>query len=172
MNDLSLYLLAAQGLLGAVDTLLNHELIAKLPRRLEARAELRLHVARECVYGTLFLGLAWFAWHGAWAALIAALLGAEVLITAVDEWIENRTRVLPQNERVLHVLLTLNLGLLIAALAPTLWRWSAEPPAIVSATHGPFTGVLTVLGCAALIWAVRDTWAVAQLRRAMPYPDD
>ena len=37
-------------------------------------------------------------------------------MTATDEFIENRIRVLPQNERVLHVLLTLNFGAIIALL--------------------------------------------------------
>jgi len=43
----------------------------------------------------LFLGLGWFAWHGAATLAIAALLVAEVAITACDELVENRIRVLP-----------------------------------------------------------------------------
>jgi hypothetical protein len=52
-----------------------------------------LHAAREAVYAALFLGLAWFAWQGALAALIIVLLATEVAITVTDELEENRTRV-------------------------------------------------------------------------------
>jgi len=103
-------LLVLQGLLGAIDTIGNHEIIEALPRRREARGELALHAARESVYAALFLGLGWFAWQGALAAVIGALLAAEVTITVSDELVENRIRVLPQNERALHVFLTRELG--------------------------------------------------------------
>jgi len=39
----------------------------------------------------------------------------------VDEWTENRIRVLPQNERVLHIFLTL--------------RWVEQPTELVPADH-------------------------------------
>ena len=62
-----------------------------------------LHVAREAIWARLLVALAWFAWHGAYAWLIAALLATEIAITAFDELVENRIRVAPQNERVLHL---------------------------------------------------------------------
>lgn len=101
------WLLLLQGVLAGTDTLLNHELIARLPQRQQARIEVGIHVLREVIWTILLSGLAWFAWHGAAAAVIAALLGAEVLVTAWDELVENRSRVLPQSERVLQVFLTL-----------------------------------------------------------------
>ena len=60
-------LLTVQTLLGALDTLWNHELVERLPSRRAARVELALHAAREFVYVFLFLALAWREWHGAWA---------------------------------------------------------------------------------------------------------
>ena len=96
------YLLAAQGLMGAYDTLVHHELVERLPRRMEARREIGLHSIRESLYAVLFIGLGWFAWHGALAPLMVGVLVAEIGVDAVDEWTENRVRVLPQNERVLH----------------------------------------------------------------------
>ena len=53
-------LLTVQTLLGALDTLWNHELVERLPSRRAARVELALHAAREFVYVFLFL-----AWPGA-----------------------------------------------------------------------------------------------------------
>jgi hypothetical protein len=162
-----LVLLIAQGVIGGIDTLLNHELIERLPHRVEARKEVGLHSLREAIYGILFGGLALFAWHGMWAAAIGALLAAEVLVDASDEYVENRTRVLPQNERVLHFFLTLNLGFIIVVLVPILSRWGSRPTALELIRHGALSWVLAALGLAAMAWAVRDLLAwVALGRRA------
>lgn len=159
------WLLLLQGVLAGVDTLLNHELIARLPQRQQARTEVGIHVFREVIWTILLSGLAWFAWHGAAAALIAALLAAEVLVTAWDEFVENRSRVLPQNERVLHVFLTLNLGAIILVLAPLLAEWGARPTALVPAGHGIVSWIISVFALCAGAWAVRDTLAWLRLRR-------
>lgn len=160
------WLLLAQGVLAGVDTLLNHELIARLPQRQEARTEVGVHVFREVIWAILLLGLAWFAWHGAAAVVIAALLTAEVLVTAWDELVENRGRVLPHNERVLHVFLTINLGAVIVVLAPLLAEWGALPTALVPAGHGAVSWIISLFGLCAAVWAVRDALAWRRLRRA------
>jgi hypothetical protein len=160
------WLLLLQGVLAGVDTLLNHELIARLPQRQEARTELGVHVFREVIWAILLFGLAWFAWQGAAAALIAALLLAEVLITAWDELVENRSRVLPHNERVLHVFLVLNLGAVITVLYPLLVDWGSRPTALVAAGHGVISWIISVFAVCAAAWAVRDFLAWRRLRRA------
>jgi hypothetical protein len=157
-------LLVAQGVMAGVDTVLNHELIARLPQRPEARTEIGLHVLRELVWMILFAGLAWFAWHGAAAALIALVLAVEIAVTACDEFVENRIRVLPQNERVLHVFLTLNLGVIVALLIPRLLEWGAQPTALVGRSYGVLSWVLTLLALAAAFWSVRDFIAWRRLR--------
>jgi len=163
MDGLLAVLLVAQGVMGGVDTLLNHELIARLPQRPEARTEIGLHVAREAIWAFLFLGLAWLAWHGALALVIAAVVVAEIAITAVDESVENRIRVLPQNERVLHVFLTLNLGLIVALLVPLLLAWGKEPAGLVRQSYGAASWGLTLLGLAAGTWSMRDLLAWRRL---------
>ena len=162
------WLLLLQGILGGLDTLLNHEIIARLPHRPEARREIGLHSIREATYGTLFVGLAWWEWHGAAAFVIAALVAGEIVVTATDEFIENRIRVLPQNERVLHVFLTLNLGAIIALLVPALRGWSGEPTALVRADHGLVAWALTALATIAAFWCVRDFRAWRRLSAAVP----
>ena len=159
-------LLAAQGLLGGIDTVLNHELIEKLPRRREARGEIGLHSIREAIYACLFGGLAWLAWQGAWAWLLAALLIGEVLNTACDEWTENRIRVLPQNERVLHVFLTLNLGAIIVVLAPTIGEWAAAPTGFSPRNHGLLSWLLTAFAALGVFWSLRDFLAWRRLGRS------
>jgi hypothetical protein len=157
-------LLVLQALMGAIDTLLNHELIERLPTRSEARGELALHAGREAVYAALFLGLGWFAWLGAFAGAIALLLAAEVTITVTDELTENRIRVLPQNERALHVFLTLNFGAIIALAVPMLVDWSANPTGLAPAHHGWMSWALTVFGVSSAAWSVRDALASHRLK--------
>jgi uncharacterized protein len=158
-------LLALQGVLGAIDTLVNHEWLEALPHRRAARAELGLHALREAVYAALFLGFAWFAWLGTFAAVIGALLIAEVAVTVGDELAENRIRVLPQNERALHVLLTLNFGALIALLVPVLLDWGANPTELAPAHHGWPSWALTLFGTASAAWSIRDLLAFRRLGR-------
>jgi len=157
------YLLVAHGVMGGIDTLLNHELIEHLPRRAEARREIGLHSIREAIYAALFAGLGWFEWHGALALVIAALVVTEITVTCVDEWTENRIRVLPQNERILHVFLTLNMGAIIALLVPTLILWHAGATALVMHERGWLSWVLLALGASAAAWSVRDCIAWRRL---------
>lgn len=160
------FLLLAQGVMGGVDTVLNHELIERLPYRVQARREIGLHSIREAIYGTLFCALAWHAWHGALALAIAALLAAEVLVTACDEYVENHSRVLPNNERVLHVFLTLNLGLIIALMVPVLREWASRPMAFAASDKGWLSWALAALGAVSLAWSLRDLVAWRRLRMA------
>jgi hypothetical protein len=160
------WLLLAQGVVGGIDTVLNHELVERLPYRVQARREIGLHSIREAIYGALFCGLAWHAWQGAFALAIAGLLAAEVLVTASDEYVENRTRVLPNNERVLHVFLTLNLGVIIASMVPILWEWGSRPTALAASDKGPLSWALAALGFASAVWSLRDLVAWRRLRMA------
>jgi hypothetical protein len=160
-------LLLAQALMGGVDTFVNHELIARLPHRAESRGEIGLHALREANYAAIFAGLAWFSWEGWAAAIVAALVALEIGITAVDEWTENRTRVLPQNERVLHVFLTLNLGMIVAVLAPILWAGFGQPTALQARGFGSLSWALTALALVGAMWALRDLLAWRRLGREM-----
>jgi hypothetical protein len=159
------YLLVAQAVMGGIDTLVNHEGIAKLPRQPWARRELGLHSVREATYGTLFVGLGWFAWHGALAYVIAVLLLLEVFVTATDELVENRTRVLPQNERALHVFLTLNYGLIVALLVPALFEWARHPTALAARDPAWTRWALAFFGASSFAWSVRDLLAWRRLAR-------
>jgi hypothetical protein len=157
------YLLVAQGVMGGADTLFNHELIERLPKRIEARREIGLHSLREALYGALFVGLGWFEWHGAAAFAIGLVFVAEVCVDATDEWVENHTRVLPQNERVLHMFLILNLGAIAVALAFLLPAWHAQPTSVELNNRGWTSWLLVALGACAAAWSVRDLFAWRRL---------
>jgi len=163
---LLLALLVAQGVIGGIDTLLNHEMRVRLPHRNDARTEVGIHVLREAMYGMLFAALAWCEWHGIYAAVIGVLLAATILIDVADELVENRTRVLPQNERMLHFFLILNLGCITLVLVPVLLGWSAQADALAPRDHGLLSWSLSALALAAIGWSIRDFFAWRRLRRA------
>jgi hypothetical protein len=162
-ETLLLAMLVAQGVMGAIDTLVNHEFIAGLPGRHNARYEVGVHAIREAFYGAVFIALAWFELHGALAVLIAVLFGLELVVMASDEFIENRIRVLPQNERVLHLFLSVNFAVIATLLAPILLEWAGHPTGLVAARHGGWSWALSALGLASAAWSLRDALAFHRL---------
>jgi len=164
-------LLSIQALMGAFDNLWHHELQARLPQRVSARRELVLHAAREAIYSVVFIGLGWFEWRGALAALLAVLLATELVITLADFLEEDRTRRLPPFERVLHTLLTISYGLFLGLMAPILWAWSRQPTALVATPQGWVSWLFTLYGVGVLAWSLRNAQAVVRLGRvAAPQP--
>lgn len=152
-----------QCLLGAFDNLWHHELQADLPHQPTARRELALHAARELLYALVFLSVAWLRWEGAWTIVLMVILAAEMLITLCDFVEEDRTRKLPAFERVLHTILALNYGALLALWAPELLRWSQAATGFVSAYYGIGSWLLTAFGIGVFAWGIRDLLAVARL---------
>lgn len=140
---LLLTMLTIQVLLGGLDNLVHHELTEKLPTRGSARTELVLHDARELIYALLFATLAWFAPHGLWAWVMLALLATEIIATLAAFIEEDRTRTLPPFERVLHTVLALNFGAILAIGAPLWLGWSAAPTTLAFAPQGLFSLFLT-----------------------------
>ena len=158
-------ILSVQALIGAFDNLWHHELEAKLPQNVSARYELMLHAAREAIYAVLFLGLAWVRWEGAWAWALGLLLAAEIVITLADFIEEDRTRRLPNLERVLHTILAVSYGAFVAALAPVAAGWAAKPTGLPVAGHGWVSWLFTLYAAGVLAWSVRNWIAVARLSR-------
>jgi uncharacterized protein (TIGR01777 family) len=157
-------LITIQALLGGIDNLWHHEITERLPARRAAAGELALHAVREFLYAFIFLGLAWFRWQGYWAFLIASVLALEIVITLADFLVEDKTRRLPAFERILHTLLALNYGVLLATLAPVLIAWSNLPSEVVHSSHA-FSWVFTVFGIGVFAWSLRNAIAVLNLRR-------
>ena len=156
-------LLVVQALLGAFDNLWHHEWAARLPQQLGARRELTLHAAREALYGTLFLGLGWWAWHGMLALLVAIVLVAEIAITLADFLEEDRTRHLPPFERGLHTVLTVGYGLFVGFMVPQLLTWWQQPTALVPAGRGLASWIFTVFAVGVWAWSLRNALAVRRL---------
>ena len=163
-----LILFLLQGAMGAADTLWHHELGAGLPGRPSARTELGLHAAREAIYAVVFLTLGWVEWRGAWASVLAALLATEIWITLADFLEEDRTRRLAPSERVLHTLMAIGFGVILAFLVPVLIAWSRAPTGLVFAGHGALSWLMTLVGLGVAAWAIRDGAAMATQPAAPP----
>src|SRR5262245_31867868 len=163
MSEAVLLLLTAQIILGGVDNLMHHELSEKLPARVSARTELALHGARELIYAVLIGVLAWTAPQGLWAWALLALVAVEIIITLADFVEEDRTRTLPPFERVLHTLLALNFGALLALAAPAWSGWAAAPAGLALETHSWFSWFFTVAAVGVGAWGVRDVAAALAL---------
>ena len=168
---IALYLLAAQGILGAFDTLYYHEWRARLPAGgPKAAAELRLHAARDFFYAVLFGSLPWLAWQGWWTLLLAAVLIAEIILTLTDFAIEPAARkalgdVYP-GERVTHAVMGILYGAMIATLIPTLLVWWSLPTAlqvVPPAVPEPLRWLLLFMGIGVFLSGVRDLYAALGL---------
>lgn len=158
-----LALLAVQGLLGAFDNLWHHEITEKLPSNPAARAELILHTIRELIYALIFLSIGWLSWEGAWAYLLIALLLIEIGITLTDFVIEDLTRKLPALERILHTVLAVNFGAILAVWAPFLLVATGKPTDLAPVSYGTLSWIMTLYGLGVFAWGIRDLWAVWQL---------
>lgn len=161
------YALIAHGVIGGLDVVYNHELVARLPSQPGAAPELRLHSARELVFALLFFALAWFEWHGLAALAIAALLLAELVISLVDTVLELELRTLPPTERAAHVLLFVNMGIIVALLGQALLAWLALPTGVLATSHGMASWILSALALGALGWSVRDALGAARSKGAI-----
>lgn len=148
--------LLAHGVIGGSDVILNHEVIARLPARRSAVAELRLHSGRELAFALIFFALAWFEWHGVFAWAIVALFLAELCISTIDSVVECDARVLPVTERVMHVMLFVNFGIVLALLAPVLADWMQSPDGLVAVNYGWASWMLSAMSLLSLGWSLRD----------------
>ena len=168
----ALWLLAAQGMLGAFDTLYYHEFRARLPAVRDARAELFLHAARDFIYAIIFATLPRVEWRGTWALVFVALLAAEVVITLKDFVVEDRVRKslggVYAGERVTHALMGILYGTVLAQIAPVLLAWWREPTSLaarVETVPQTLLWLLTLMAAGVALSGARDLYAALALPR-------
>lgn len=158
-----LAMLTVQAIVGAFDNLWHHEIVERLPSKVGARNEVGLHAIREFFYAGIFIIIAWYAPLGVWAWLFAALFLIEIAVTLTDFIIEDRTRRLPHFERVLHTLLAINFGAIMAFLLPEIHAWTQQPTGIAPRDYGTWSWLMTLFSVGVLAWAVRDAVAFVTL---------
>jgi hypothetical protein len=167
----ALWMLAAQGLIGAFDTLYYHEWRAKLPAQGRgAAAELKLHAARDLFYGILFGTLPWFAWHGGWVLALVGVLVVEIVLTLWDFVVEIAVRKplgdVFAGERVTHAIMGILYGAMIANLFPALASWWSQPTALVfdpADVPVALRWSLTVMASGVVASGARDLYAALEL---------
>ncbi len=168
-------LLLAMGLLGATDIVVFHVLRHDLRGRVESRAELVTHFLRGPTYALLFFLVPNFDLRGAWFHALLALLAFDAALSIVDFWLEPDSRSkaggLPRGEYVLHVLLAMLFGALVAAVLyegrglgaqPSSFRWVAVGEGDVPTW---LRGLLSVMAPVVLWTGLLDLRAVVRLGR-------
>jgi hypothetical protein len=151
--------------MGAFDTIVYHEVVARLPRTPAAWSELRLHALRDFVYGVLFASLAWLQPHG-WIILpLVLLLATEIAITLSDFIVEDHTRKLPAGERSMHAVMGITYGIFVALLFPQAVGWAQAPTGFAAASYGWLSWILTAFALGVVSSGVRDFVASRALHR-------
>lgn len=156
----ALLVLIVHGALGAFDTFYCHEWKARLPGQPWAGRELALHAARSLLYVPIFVGLAWFEWHGAFGWLLFGAFAVEYLITLGDSIVEDRTRRLTRAERVVHMILGATTGAYVAlVIYHASIEWIDAPTALRATQHGVASIILSIYAGSVMISGVRDLLA-------------
>lgn len=163
--ELILWLLAIQGIMGVFDLVYHHEMTEKLTWKPSAADEMWLHGLRNGLYCVAFLTFGWVEWHGAWAWAFAAILLAEVTITLTDFVVEDRTRRLPETERVTHTLLAINYGAVLGLFIPQFMAWQAQPTGFHAVNYGLLSWLMALYAFGVLLWGFRDYFRALRLRR-------
>ncbi len=167
-SDLLLTLIALQICMAAFDTIYHHELTERLAWRPSQKHELLLHAARSLLYALLFTTLGLAEPHGFWAMIVIGVLVTEVGITLSDFVEEDLSRKLPATERVLHTVLAVNYGAILALLMPILLDWARQPTAIVPVYYGYVSLLAPLASLGATVFGLREFFAsrrAARLRR-------
>jgi uncharacterized protein (TIGR01777 family) len=165
MTDTLWVFLFLQMAMGATDTLYHHELTERLAWRPSQQCELKLHAVRNLAYGVTFAAIGWSEPKGWMAAGLLALMASELVITLWDFVEEDRTRRLPASERVLHTVLTLNYGVVLAILCPLLLLWAGQPTALTRAYHGLPSWLCAIAAAGVTYSGLRDFAAAARCSR-------
>jgi hypothetical protein len=114
------YLLFLIGVLGAADILLYHAISHGIRSHQDSRAELIVHSLRGPTYAILFLVVPNLALYGACFWALVALLAVDALISMVDFALEGQSRHklggLPAGEYVLHMVIAMIFGALVASV--------------------------------------------------------
>ncbi|MGC3970492.1 MAG: hypothetical protein QM775_25090 [Pirellulales bacterium] len=159
-------LLLAIGLLGAADIRFFHQRAHHLHDHAPARAELLTHFLRGPTYALLFAGVPNFRFAGGWLLALFAVLAFDVAISIADFWLEPASRAgrggLPRGEYVLHVVIAMLFGALVAAIAYEAGPALAAPSALH--WHDGVPAWLR-LGLAAMAVGVFASW-LSDLRAA------
>jgi hypothetical protein len=160
---LAFYLLLLIGHLGAFDVLYFHTWRCDLARRPECRREVLWHTIRHAVYALQFLWVANLRFHGAALLALVLLYVVDASVAWADVWEETESRRtqggLPRGEYLMHVILSVLVGLCLASVGQAVWPDRALPAAVVLAPPDvPFAlrALMSFMGIVALAFFGHD----------------
>ena len=167
-----LYLFATVALLGAADTIYYHEWRARLPAMgSNARSELQLHAFRDFVYAMLFATLPWIAWHGCWTAVLVGLLLIEIVLTlwdfVVEDWIRKPLGGVYPGERIMHAIMGIIFGAMLANIVPVLRGWWLAPTGLLmvpAAVHPILRWIMLIMAIGVFASGMRDLCAAYEVQ--------
>lgn len=166
------YLLLLLGILGATDIWLFHTRAHHLHDHLPARAELVTHFLRGPTYFLLFLLVPNFTFHGGWLVGLLVLLAFDLGISIADFWLEPASRRalggLPRGEYLLHVLMAMLFGALVAAVLYESAGRMAEPSELrwIGVEAQPWLRLVLAGMSLGVLWSgLADLAAVRRLAR-------
>lgn len=158
------YFLVLHGLMGAYDTFYHHEWKERLSCKAFAWQELRFHSIRSFLYMIIFLIFALVELQGSIAFFILFLALSELIITLRDAVEEDSIRRLSMGERVIHLLLMVNYGVIAALFTPIWYQWVRKTNGIEWAYYGVTSWVLTFFAAFIGIWSIREFLASIHTR--------
>jgi hypothetical protein len=169
----ALWLLVAQGVIGAFDTIYYHEWRARLAARGKAAAvELKLHAGRDFLYAVLFGTLPFLAWCGNWTLALLAVVVAEIVLTLWDFVAEIAARRslgdVYAGERVTHAVMGILYGGMLAFLAPVVVQWRSMPTRLELAHPAipeMLRWILLAMAIGVFCSGLRDLYAAFELPR-------
>lgn len=164
------YILFVLGVLGAVDILLYHSISHGIRSHHDSRLELVLHSLRGPTYAALFLLVPNFVMQGGYFWLLIGILAFDLCISLADFLVEGGSRAflggLPPGEYVLHVVLAMLFGALVASIFYEAGGWAtasarlAYEPAAVPALLRVVMALMAIL---VLVSGVMDAIAAVRL---------
>ena len=167
------YLLFAIGILGASDILFFHTLSHRIRSNPDSRLELQIHSLRGPTYGLLFILIPNCVFHGGCYWMLIGLFAADVSISIWDFSVEKASRRslggLPTGEYVLHVILAMLFGAMVACLLTNTWDWASLParfayePANVPALLRAGMAIMSVM---VLTSGIQDALAAYRLKKS------
>lgn len=90
---------------------------------------------------------------------IFSILVLEIILTAWDFVVEDKTRNLSPTERITHLVLSMVGGAYVALLIPVLLDWSLQPTQLNWVEYGIGSWLLTGFGFGVFAWGIRDLWS-------------
>ncbi len=172
---ISTYILFVLGILGATDIALFHSTAHGLRSHPDSKQELVTHALRGPTYAALFLLVPNFAMHGACFWVLMGIFAFDLLISVWDFSLEGESRRflggLPAGEYVLHILLAMCFGALVASAcfegadrSAMASRFEYAPAAV----PWDFRLIMAVMAALVLASGIGDAVAAIRMRHREP----